>query len=341
MGAADGCNTPAPDYNTRRYSRLEPGSVGVNNMLKPVEIERPKNGTVKEVKGIRSIYYDGYWIRYYEPPADSLIARKRLIESLTRRTFHHTEPGINTPGENLELARVAYEKETDPRKKRVNGAMLAGALFNRATDIFTEVVELSAKGVQISQENELMRECADCFEEALEIGKCVRHYSGEEGIDELWGEPFKAFTMPLEQFYQSRYIKIAQAMRAIDNIINKLRSLYDGRPEFAGAVLLLDELCDAAKHEAETMRSDAAIFEVWPRYVAAADAINDFQPGVGDRELSDSEFRRIYDGLQLLRHGKDVITYLSGARVPMPKTTAEFLALCDEYKARGYIPRTL
>lgn len=310
-------------------------------MLKPVQVERPKNGTVKEIEGVPSIYYDGYWIRYYEPPSDTLSARKRLIESLTRRTFHHTEAGINTPGENLELARASYEEETDPRKKRVKGAMLAGALFNRATDIFTEVVELSTKGVQISQENELMRECAERFEEALEVGKCVRHYSGEEGIDELWGEPFKAFTMPLEKFYQSRYIKIAQAMRAIDTIINKLRKLVSPHTEFADALPLLDELCDAAKREAETMRSDPAIFEVWPRYVAAADAVGEFHPDIGGKKLSDAEFRRIYDGVQLLRQGRDVITYLSGARVPMPKTTAEFLAKCDEYQVKGYVPRSL
>lgn len=310
-------------------------------MLKPVQTERPENGTKKVINGVPSIYYDGYWIRYYEPPQDSLVARKRLIESLTRRTFHHTEPGINTPGENLELARSAYENEQDPRKKRVNGAMLAGALFNRATDIFTEVVELSAKGVQISDENELMRECADCFREALEIGKCVRHYSGEEGIDELWGEPFKAFTMPMEQFYQSRYLKIAQAMRAIDSIIDKLKSIFAPQPEFSGVIPLLDELCDAAKREAETMRSDEAIFEVWPRYVAASDAITEFHPGVDNNELDDAEFRRVYDGVQLLRRGKDVITYLSGARVPMPKTTAEFLARCDNYRTRGYTARRI
>lgn len=308
-------------------------------MLKPVESQGPENGTVGKINGVPSIYYDGYWIRYYEPPAESLLARKRLIESLTRRTFHHTEPGINTPGENLELARAAYERETEPRKKRVNGAMLAGALFNRATDIFREVVELTTRGVQISQENELMRECANCFEEALEIGKCVRHCSGEEGIDELWGEPFKAFTMPLAQFYHSRYIKIAQAMRSIDSVIDELKSIFAPREEFKDAVPLLDELCDAAKREAETMRSDEVIFEVWPRYVAASDAVDDYQPRVHDSQLTDAEFRRVYDGLQLLRDGKNVITYLSGARVPMPKTTAEFLAKCEEYRAKGYIPR--
>lgn len=310
-------------------------------MLKPVETQGPVNGTIEQINGVPSIFYDGYWIRYYEPPAESLLARKRLIESLTRRTFHHTEPGINTPGENLELARAAYEKETDPRRKRVNGAMLAGALFNRATDIFREVVDLTTKGVQISQENELMRECAACFEEALEIGKCVRHYSGEEGIDELWGEPFKAFTMPLAQFYNSRYVKIAQAMRSIDSIIGKLKSIFGSHSEFSDVIPLLDELSDAAKRESETMRSDEAIFEVWPRYVAASDAVREYQPAVEDSELSDAEFRRIYDGVQLLREAKAVITYLSGARVPMPKTTAEFLARCDDYQARGYTPRRI
>ena len=88
----------------------------------------PENGTRKTVEGDRFIFYDGYWIRYYEPPPESLVARKNLIESLTRRTFHHTEHGINTPGHALECARAAYEKQTDPRQKRVNAAMLAGAL---------------------------------------------------------------------------------------------------------------------------------------------------------------------------------------------------------------------
>ena len=104
-----------------------------------------ENGFIKEINGKVSVYYEGYWIRYYAPPEDTLEEKKILIESLTRRTFHHTEPGINTPGEKLELAREAYDRETDPRRKRTNGAMLAGALFNRATDIFTSIVELAAR----------------------------------------------------------------------------------------------------------------------------------------------------------------------------------------------------
>ena len=62
------------------------------------------NGTRRVIGDRECIYYDGYWIRYYPPPPDSLAAKKRLIDSLTRRLFHHTEPGINTPGERLEAA---------------------------------------------------------------------------------------------------------------------------------------------------------------------------------------------------------------------------------------------
>ena len=64
--------------------------------------------------------------------------------------------------------------------------MLAGALFNRATDIFTNVVELAERGVFLSPTSDLMRKCGRCLKEALDLGEQVKHYSGHEGIDELW-----------------------------------------------------------------------------------------------------------------------------------------------------------
>ena len=128
----------------------------------------------------------------------------KLIDQLTKRVFHHTEAGINTPGYNLAEARRAYESEDDPERKRVNAAMLAGALLNRGSDIFTMIFELKQRGIEITQSNELMLECESCFLEAFDLGKQVRHYSGEEGLDELWGEPLKVFYMPVAEFYESR-----------------------------------------------------------------------------------------------------------------------------------------
>lgn len=293
------------------------------------------NGDIRDINGKVCIHYDGYWIRYYAPVQDTLVNKKNLIETLTRRTFHHTEPGINTPGEKLDLAREAFEQETDPKRKRVNGAMLAGALFNRATDIFTQVVELAEKGVQISDHNELMRECGECFREALELGKTVKHYSGEEGIDELWGEPLKAFTMPIDKFYESRYVKIAQTMRDIDSIANHLVKVFKDEEAFEGVTDLILELAQAAKLESETIRRDKVIFEVWPRFVAASEDVREFAPNTPD-VMSEDLRRHIADGLRLINEGRKVLGYLSGARVPMPKTTREFMEKCDRYAETGF-----
>ena len=87
------------------------------------------HGTTAELTPYQILSIQDYWIRYYEPPAETLSEKKTLLDALTRRTFHHTEPGINTPGQKLEEAREAYDTEQDPHRKRVNAAMLAGALL--------------------------------------------------------------------------------------------------------------------------------------------------------------------------------------------------------------------
>jgi len=178
-------------------------------------------GTTRLIDGQERVHYEGYWIKTYPVPEDTLQAKKHLIEALTRRLFNHTEHGLNIPGHRMAEARRAYEAETDPGRKRVKGAMYAGALFNRATNIFTRLVDLQSTGVEISANNDLMRECGRCLQEALSLCRLVLHRSGEEGIDELWGEPFRAFCIPLEAFYASRYLKMAQAMRDIDRIARR------------------------------------------------------------------------------------------------------------------------
>jgi hypothetical protein len=294
-------------------------------------VEEIKNGTRRTLNGSLCVYFDGYWIRCYIPPKDTLAERKRLIDNLTRRTFHHTEPGINTPGDRLELARAAHDRETEPKRKRIKAAMLAGALFNRATDIFTSVVDLAERGVTVSQDNELMRECGACFQEALALGKQVKHYSGHEGIDELWGEPFKAFTLPVEKFYESRYIKIAQSMRDIDRVADRLVDLFDNDPSFSGLTALIRTYAGAAKSECETMKSDTDIFDIWANFTASGEAVVEFEPRMAD-SMSKRRIRRIVEGRRLVREGKELMAYVAGARVPMPKSTQAFLDRCEAYQ---------
>jgi len=131
----------------------------LNQVTNPAD--NPPEGTRRIVDGLERVFYDGYWIKTYKVPTDSLEAKKKLIEALTRRLFNHTEHGLNIPGTRLNEARSSYESETDPARKRVKGAMLAGALFNRAADIFRKLVELQACGIEILSDSHSCVSAAD------------------------------------------------------------------------------------------------------------------------------------------------------------------------------------
>ena len=292
----------------------------------------PANGCIREIDGTQRVFYDGYWIKYYAPPADTLGAKKQLIQALTRRLFNHVEHGINIPGLRLEEARTAFERETDPARKRVNQAMLAGAYFNRAADIFTKLVELQELGVAINQHNELMRECGQCLLHALDLGKAVRHRNGDESIDELWGEPFKAFTIPIHDFYSSRYIKIAQTMRDIDQIAGALADTLACCPAFSGIAPLVNELAEAAKRKCETLRTDSVIFDVWPSFVVAGDRMTEFAEALAASPEGEEAAPRIEEAAQLIEDGKTLLTHITRARVAMPKSSAEFLSRCERFR---------
>jgi hypothetical protein len=288
-------------------------------------------GTKRIVEGRLRVFYDGYWVRAYEVPADTLSAKKRLIEALTTRLFNHVEHGLNIPGLRLNDARSAYESETDPQRKRVKGAMLAGALFNRATDLITKLVEVQALGVEIEPDNELMRACGEHLQEALALGKMVLHRSGEEGIDELWGEPFKAFAFPIEDFYRSRYVKIAQTMAAIDFIGAEMTRLFGSLAIFGGIEPLVGELVKAAKSKCETLRTDKDIFDVWTSFAVAAERLAAYKPSL-PADATAREHEWAAQGAHLLRRGKDLISDITRARVPMPKSTREYTEECERYR---------
>ena len=294
--------------------------------------EAVPQGTKGIRDGICRVYYDGYWIKAYEAPADSLLAKKHLIEASTRRLFNHVEHGLNVPSTRLAEARAAFESESDPQLKRVKGGMLAGALFNRAADIFTKLVDIQACGVTILSDNALMRACGEHLQEALVLGQMVLHRSGEEGIDELWGEPFKAFAFPIEEFYKSRYIKIAQAMRGIDRIADELTGTFARLPMFAGVEPMIRDFAAAAKVKCETLRTELDIFDVWASFVVTGERLAAFQPHLSIErrpadELSASQ------GLILIKQSKDLVCDIARARVAMPKSTRELIERCERYRS--------
>lgn len=290
-------------------------------------------GTRRIIDGRERVFYSDYWVKTYTVPEDTLQAKRKLIGALTRRLFNHVEHGLNIPGSRLNEARQSYETEADPERRRVKGAMLAGALFNRAADIFTKLVELQSVGIEIQSDNALMRECGRCLQEALGLGRLVLHRSGEEGIDELWGEPFKAFSIPLEDFYESRYVKIALTLRDIDRIAEAIIANFEPLPCFTGLTRHVRAFADAAKSKTETLRTDPEIFDVWTSFVTAGERLcahlNDaaMPEGLEDQHL-------VADGRHLLQRGRDLISDITRARTPMAKSTQEYIEKCEAYAAR-------
>lgn len=292
-------------------------------------------GTRRVIDGETRAYYEGYWVKTYPVPEDTLAQKKALIEALTRRLFNHTEHGLNIPGRRLEEARRAYESETDPARRRVKGAMYAGANINRATDIFRRLVELQEAGVEILPSSEFMRECGRCLQEAYALCRLVLHRSGEESIDELWGEPFRAFSIPLDEFYESRYLKIGQTQCNIDAIAETMAETFTRLPMFAGIGPVVRDLACSARIKCETLRTDPDIFDTWANFASAAERLVAYPPNLGENP-TDGELRTADCGRKLIWNGRDLIFHITRARVPMPKSTAEYLERCRQFAATGY-----
>jgi len=291
-----------------------------------------ENGTTSEIKGKPCVYYDGYWIRSYDLNKDSFADKKQMIDQLTRRVFHHVEQGINTPSNRLDEIRGIYEAEDDLARKRVKGAMLAGSLLNRGRHILTVIVELEEAGVKIESSNELLRECGRCFMEALELGENIKLGDGGEGIDELWGEPFKVFTMPINEFFKSRYIKVAQTMSEIDRVADATHSVVSQFKKLDNLADHLSELAETTKLACETIRSDPVIFDVWPRYIAAKEAYEDYMSGlaVDDR---DNGYLLSLDTYRLIKGGGTLLVKLATLRVPIPNSVKDFSQRCNDFVA--------
>ncbi len=286
------------------------------------------------IDGTERVFYSGYWVKTYSVPEDTLQAKRKLIGALTRRLFNHVEHGLNIPGSRLNEARKSYETETDVDRRRVKGAMLAGALFNRAADIFTKLVELQSVGIEIQSDNALMRECGRCLQEALGLGRLVLHRSGEEGIDELWGEPFKAFSIPLEDFYESRYVKIALTLRDIDLIAGAMVEYLDPLPCFRGLAPHVRTFAKAAHIKTETLRTDPDIFDIWTSFVTAGERLC-AHFNASEMPSNSEDQHLVTDGRQLIQQGRDLVSYVTRARTPMPKSTADYIERCRTYAARS------
>ena len=122
-------------------------------------------------------------------------------------------------------------------------------------------------------------------------------------------------------------------MYEIDAITNMLASIFKRSKTFSNLVSIIKDLGESAKLATETQRSDASIIEIWPRFVGTSDRIFSTKltlPKDSDRKQQALGKR----GMQLIKDGADLIISHSNNRMPMPKSTTEFLERCAAFKEK-------
>jgi hypothetical protein len=82
----------------------------------------------------------------------------------------------------------------------------------------------------------------------------------------------------------------------------------------------------------ETLRTDADIFDVWASFVVAGERLAAFAPALPE-DAEPAEIERAAQGMLLVADAKNITSYITRARVPMPKTTREFLDRCARFRA--------
>ena len=111
---------------------------------------------------------------------------------------------------------------------------------------------------------------------------------------------------------------IATCMKNIDAIAERMMEVFSAEPGFPAVVPRISSLARA--------------FDFWSDFVTASEAIEQFVPTAGSSLRSTTRLR-VGSGTRLLRRGKEILNYLARARVPMPKTTATYLEVCNRFAA--------
>jgi predicted RNA polymerase sigma factor len=135
-------------------------------------------------------------------------------------------------------------------------------------------------------------------------------------------------------------MKIAQTMRTIDIIQDELIATFGGRHAFSGVEPLIRECVAAAKVKCETLHTDPEIFEVWAALVVAAEKLCAFEVRSSKTSSLDEQVK-VRHGVQLIAMGKDLIFHMTRARVPMPKSTRDYVERLQKYRERvAQVPRS-
>ena len=134
----------------------------------------------------------------------------------------------------------------------------------------------------------------------------------------------------MQVYYESRYVKVAQTMRSIDEIAEKMIVTFTSFPAFRDLGQIIRDYARAAREETEIMKSDLDFFRNWPEFVSLGEQISRFKPDPsgGDNTLTTSQ---LDEGKQLLCEGKDLLRDIAAVRVPILISSRQYLAALDNF----------
>ena len=120
-------------------------------------------------------------------------------------------------------------------------------------------------------------------------------------------------------------------MANIDYIAKMLLDTLGNRPEFADLEKQVIAFASAARKESETMKSDSCHFDIWPRFVATGESLEQLKPSPSADCSRECEYVMEH-AYQTLVAGRDLIKWVAQARVPMPESTRDFAKRCEALK---------
>ena len=103
---------------------------------------------------------------------------------------------------------------------------------------------------------------------------------------------------------------------------------------YAGVDHSIENFRRIAALKCETLRTDPDIFDIWAEFVVASEKLAAFTPQLPE-DASPATQQIAADGQRLVLQGRDLITFMTRARVPMPKSTAEFFERCKTFSTRA------
>ncbi len=239
-----------------------------------------------------------YLVRKYDvPDVSDLPAMRNLIKDFEQRFLHFVDRGYNvtkTSPEKLdryiederdllqEIANQrkssnnpAFEKDTEEQTKR----WLGTALIGRSMRLMRHYLKQKEVGADNAKLEDIFQRVKSDMQEFNQLDVSLRGKRGylddDTAIKEMIGEPQKLFIacvlgqdQPIKDFYDGRYLKIANAMRTIDEAQNAVAGVLTMDRKIQAT---FKGMAEAAKHKIQIQHGDKDYPELDKRYMALRD----------------------------------------------------------------------